>query len=217
MFNSATAGFLWKNRDRRREEEMSGYNKESCGMNYWGFDMEGRDGLNRALKTGCSTSNTDTCTTHTFRHKHTIAGRLAWGRVNGVTQTDRQGDWATQESALPRFPTQKQTKPTRITALRPNWHVAILTKNTGDTPRVSPPFPIHFSSKSRGIPGSGNNNASIFIPWCVKVYFLGVCSPSSCRLFPCALICLAGNSPVAFPPVMRPTLWSRHSRLLFTG
>lgn len=155
--------------------------------------------------------------THTFRHKHTIAGRLAWGRVNGVTQTDRQGDWATQESALPRFPTQKQTKPTRITALRPNWHVAILTKNTGDTPRVSPPFPIHFSSKSRGIPGSGNNNASIFIPCCVKVYFLGVCSPSSCRLFPCALICLAGNSPVAFPPVMRPTLWSRHSRLLFTG
>ena len=79
-----------------------------------------------------------------------------------------------------------------------------LQKNT-PTPRVSPPFPIYFSPKSRGIPGSGNNNAFMFppckrivFPQSVKVYFYGsVCFPLSHRQFPYALICLAGSSPVA--------------------
>lgn len=61
---------------------------------------ESRDGLNRALKTGCSTSNMHIHMENT----HTDAGRLVWGHVIGDTQTDREGDWATQESALPRFP-----------------------------------------------------------------------------------------------------------------
>lgn len=39
--------------------------------------------------------------------------------------------------------------------------------------------------------------AKDFIPQCVKVYFLGVHSPLSRRLFRCALICLAGSGPVA--------------------
>lgn len=39
--------------------------------------------------------------------------------------------------------------------------------------------------------------AKDFIPQCVKVYFLVVCSPLSHRLFPSAVICLAGSSPVA--------------------
>lgn len=54
--SSSITGFFCINTDRRKEEEMSGYNKESCGMNYWGFDMED-SWLSCALKTGCSASS----------------------------------------------------------------------------------------------------------------------------------------------------------------
>lgn len=50
--------------------------------------MEGRDGLNRALKTGCSTSNTDTCTTHTHSDTNTqLPGAL---REDVLMESPRQ-------------------------------------------------------------------------------------------------------------------------------
>lgn len=107
------------------------------------------------------------------------------------------------------IPTLK-TKPRRMNALRPNRHVAILTKNT-PTPLMSPPFPIHFPPKSRGIPGWGNNNAFIFSQ--CKGLFSSKCK--SVFLWACILLWAADCSPVlwsvwleavqwlsSFPPVM---------------
>ncbi len=71
------------------------------------------------------------------------------------------------------------------------------------TPRVSPPSPFAFWPKAVGFQGQEITippsfpTANDFIPQCVKVYFLGVCSSWGHRLLPCALICLAGSSPVA--------------------
>lgn len=151
--HSASAGVVCQNRDRRREEEeMSGCNKESCGMNYWGFDMEGWEtGWTALLRQGIAhppqthAKHTHTCT-HIQTRKTQLLGALC---VDVLMESPRHRDWATQEPALPRFPTQKQAESTRITAPGPNWHVAILTKNT-PTPWVSPPFPIHFSAKCGG-------------------------------------------------------------------
>ena len=73
--------------------------------------------------------------------------------------------------------------------------------------QVPPPFSDYFFFFIiRGIPGSRNNNASIF--HCCKAFyssvyrtvFVVVCSPLSYRLFPCALVCLSGNSPVTKLP-----------------
>lgn len=143
-------------------------------MNYWGFDMEA--GLNCALKTGCSTSNIHRHMKNT--HTHTNAGRLVWGRVNGVTQTDRQGDWATQESALPRFPHWNTPSPEERTP-RDQTDMLLFLRKTHTTPRVSPSFshPLFPPKSKGGFQGQEITMPSVFptvkdcFPQSVKVYF----------------------------------------------
>lgn len=76
MLNTALvlAGFL-KNHDRRREEEMSGYHKESCGMNYWGLRRKGGEmGYTVLWEQGVAHPilYTQTDAEHTFRHTQTL-------------------------------------------------------------------------------------------------------------------------------------------------
>lgn len=153
-------------------------------MNYWGCDMEGRDGLNWALQTGCSTSsihihmqNTH-IQTHTHTNTHTIAGRLVRGCVNAVTQTNRQtGKETGPHRSLPRFPTSKTHQAQKNK--RPRDQTDMFLFFLRPTPRVSPPFPIHVSPKKQGgfqgqeitMPPSFPNCKGLHSSVCESVYF----------------------------------------------
>lgn len=141
---------------------------------------------------------TDTWRTHTFRRMHSKAGRLCWGHVDGVTQSDSQADRATQESAQPRFP-RNTSSPEGWTTWNQTDYVAILAKKHIRSASVSSFTNSVFSTKQ----GDSRERkltmlrcftaANHLIPQGARYFFLSL----SRTLFPCVLICLAGNSPVA--------------------
>lgn len=159
--------------------------------------MEGRDGLNCALKAGCSTSDADT---------QLLGASSLDVLMDSPRQTSRETG---PRRSLPRLHRSKTDRAHKKT--RPRDRAATLTKNADAAGCL-----LLFPFTSRGIPVSGSNNPSILIPPCV--------------FWERVLLRAADFSPVlrsvwleivqwrsSFPPVMRPTLWSRHSRLLFTG
>lgn len=160
-----------------------------------------RDGLNCALKEGCSALNINRKHTHMQIHTRAL---VCAGRVNGVAREGRRAEGGGPHGLLCPH-SHKQSEPRKM-KIKLTCCYSILKTHT-NMAGFSPPV--------RGIPGSGYNNTSIF-PVCkgfTPLYFFGSvslraadCSPVLVSVWLEAVQWLSSLS-----PVMQLALWSRHS------